>query len=78
MNFYVIEISSGDAKIAGRSIYSYPTEKDAVASFHSKLGTAMKSAMYTDELVMVIDSYGAVIKKEMYCKPDDVAEEPAE
>lgn len=65
-NFFVIEIATGDAKIAGKGIYAYETEKDAVASFHAKLGTAMKSALYTSDLVMVIDADGKVIKREKY------------
>lgn len=66
MNYYVLEISEGDAKIAGKSVYSYETEHDAVASFHSKLGTAMKSALYTSELIMVLDADGKVVKREKY------------
>ena len=66
MNYYVLEISEGDAKIAGKGVYEYATEKEAVASFHSKLGTAMKSALYTSELIMVLDADGKVIKREKY------------
>lgn len=66
--FYVIEISTGDAKITGKGIYSYETEHDAVATFHSKLGTAMKSDLYESDLIMVIDADGKVIKREKYVK----------
>lgn len=66
MRYYVIEIATGDAKIQGKGIYEYATEKEAVASFHSKLGTAMKSELYTSELIMVVDSDGKVIKREKY------------
>lgn len=66
MKFYVVEISDGDSKIAGKSIYEFQTEKEAVASFHSKLGTAMKSVLYTSELIMVVDSDGKVLKREKY------------
>lgn len=65
-NFYVIEIATGDAKIAGKGIYAYETEKEAVASFHQKLGTAGKSELFTSDLVMVIDAEGKVIKREKY------------
>lgn len=65
-NFYVIEIATGDSKIAGKGIYGYETEKEAVASFHQKLGTAMKSELFTSDLVMVIDAEGKVIKREKY------------
>ena len=67
--FYVIEISTGDAKIAGRAIYQYNTIDEAVATFHSKLGTAMKSDLYATELIMVMDDEGAVLRVEKYIKP---------
>lgn len=68
MKYYVIEIATGDEKIKGKGIYEYATETEAVASFHSKLGTAMKSAMYESELIMVVDSDGKVIKREKYAR----------
>lgn len=67
--FYLIEISTGDAKIAARSIYAYSSEKEAIANFHAKLGIAMKSDLYESDLCMVIDEKGAVIKREKYNKP---------
>ena len=58
--YYLIEIATGDEKIAGKGIYTYNTRTEALASYHSKLGVAMKSPMYQTELVMVIDDAGAV------------------
>lgn len=69
MKYYLIEISTGDSKIAGKAIYEYATQNEAVAMFHSKLGSAMKSTLYTSELIMVIDENGAVIKSEKYIAP---------
>ena len=66
MKYFVIEIASGDAKIAGKGIYEHDSEKAAVASFHSKLGTAMKSDLYTADLILAIDEHGKVIKREDY------------
>lgn len=66
--FYLIEISTGDAQIAGRAVYAYNTEKEAIASFHTKLGQAMKSPLFESELVMVIDENGAVCKHEKFVK----------
>lgn len=74
--FYVIEIATGDSKIAGKSVYEYATEVEAVASFHSKMGSAMKSDLFDSELLLVIDSTGKVIKREQYTKY--VPEEPTE
>lgn len=68
MKFYLIEITKGDEKVAGKSIYEYDTVDEAVANFHTKLGTAMKSELYTSELVMVINSDGGIHKSEKYDK----------
>ena len=72
--FYVIEISTGDAKIAGKAIYQYNTIDEAIATFHSKLGTAMKSDLYATELIMVMDDEGAVLRVEKYIKPEPITE----
>lgn len=73
MKYYVLEIASGDAKIAGSAVYTYDDEYSAVSSFHKKMGTAMASELYTSELVMVINSVGGVIKSE-YWKAEEVTE----
>lgn len=67
--FYLIEIATGDSKVAGNAVYQYETEQMAVATFHQKMGTAMKSALYDSELLMVIDENGTVIKREQFLKP---------
>lgn len=66
--FYLIEITTGDSKIAGKAVYSYETENEAVANFHSKMGQAMKSDLFNTELCVVIDEDGKVIKREKYVK----------
>ena len=68
MKFYLIEVAEGDSKIAGKAIYEYSTLDEAVANFHSKLGTAMKSDLFESELVMVINSEGGVHKSEKWAK----------
>lgn len=73
MKFYLIEISEGEQSITGKAIYEYATLNEAVANFHSKLGSAMKSNLFTSELVMVINSDGGIHKSEKYVA--DVAEE---
>ncbi len=67
--FYLLEVSTGDSAIAGSAVYTYPTLNGAVATFHSKLGSAMKSPMYATMLVMVIGDDGAVYRTEKYTKP---------
>lgn len=70
MKYYLIEITDGEIQVAGKAVYEYNTEKEAVAGFHQKMGTAMKSDLYTTELLMVVDSYGKVIKNELYTNYD--------
>lgn len=75
MKYYLIEISEGDTKIAGKAIYEYATRNEAMASFYKKLGTAMSSALYTSDLVMVINSSGGVEASEKYvAETESVAE----
>lgn len=67
--YYVLEVSTGDSKIAGKSVYQYGTITEAVATFHSKLGAAMKSELFETELIMVIEDNGSVVCSEKYTKP---------
>lgn len=68
MMFYVFEASTGDPSIAGTAIYTYPTLDGAVATWHAKMGVAMKSDLYDTELLVVMDSDGAVYRTEKYTK----------
>lgn len=72
--FYVIEIATGDSQIAGKAVYAYATEKEAVATFHTKMGNAMKSDLYTSELLLVIDDNGSVLKREKFVRSISVVE----
>lgn len=60
MKYYLIEISEGDSKIAGKAIYEYATKNEAIATFHSKIGVAMKSDLYASHQIMVINSENGV------------------
>ena len=66
MKYYVIEISEGDAKIKGKGIHEYNSRNEAIASFHSKMGVAMKSELYTKEQLIVIDSENCEIISEVF------------
>lgn len=76
--YYVTEISTGDASIAGKAVYEYSTEAEALGIFHRKLGNAYLSPLFTSELVMVHDANGACIRSEKYTRPVEVTEIPAE
>ena len=66
MKYYVIEISEGDSKIKGKGIHEYNSKNEAIASFHSKMGVAMKSELYTKEQLIVIDSENCEIISEVF------------
>lgn len=77
--YYVTEISTGDASIAGKAVYEFSTEDEAIGVFHRKLGNAILSPLFTSELVMVHNSNGACIRSEKYSsKAPEIQEEPAE
>ena len=69
MKYFLIEIAEGDAKIAGKGIYEYATRNEAIANFHSKMGTAMKSELYTREQLIVINSANGVEVAEVFERP---------
>lgn len=68
--FYLIEIATGDEQIAGKGVYEYATKNEAVAAFHSKLGSAMKSDLFTSDLLMVVDSTGQWYEQQYYTKEE--------
>lgn len=74
MKYYVVEISTGDQSITGRGVYEYDTLNEAVATFHTKIGQAMKSDLFETELVIVVNSVGGVYKTEFFERTEAVAE----
>lgn len=77
MKYFLIEISEGDSKIAGKGMYEFTTRTEAIASYHSKLGVAMKSELYTREQIMVINSVNGVEVSEVFERPVAVEEPEA-
>lgn len=65
--YFLIEITTTNT--TAKAIYSYETKNEALANFHSKLGSQMKNASCNAELVMVIDDNGAVHASEKYDRP---------
>lgn len=76
MKYYLIEISEGDAKIAGKSIYEYEDKDLAIANFHTKMGNAMKSDLFSREQAMVINSANGVEKQEVWTRKVPPEPEP--
>ena len=68
MKYYLIEIAEGDAKIQGKGIYEYDNRETAIATFHQKMGNAMKSNLYTMEQLLVIDESNSIIKSEIFIR----------
>ena len=65
--YYVIEVTKyADGTADSKSIYTYDDETEAVATFHQKMGGAMKNANYAFELVQVINEYGVVIESKYF------------
>lgn len=76
MKFYLIEISEGNTKIEGKGVYEYATLDAAVASFHSKMGSAMKSDLFKSEQLVVLNSENGIHKEEKWNNPNWVDPEP--
>lgn len=68
MKYFLIEIAEGDAKIAGYSVYKYETRNEAIAAFHQKMASAMKSELFTSEQLLVIDNGNSIIKSEIFIR----------
>lgn len=68
--YYLIEITTKADKVE-KGIYSYNNRIDAVATFHQKIGGAMKNKDYLEETVMLITATGSVEMHEYYKKPEE-------
>lgn len=66
LKFYVIEISVGDRSIMGKAVYEYESRDAAIAAYHQKMSTAMKSTLYYEELILVVDNYGDVLVRDLF------------
>lgn len=79
--FRVIEVTTyNDGTQTAQGIYSYEDDITAIATFHSKMGSAMKSAKVQTEMVMVITDKGTVWqdKTEFFDRGFEDTEEQAE
>ena len=67
MKYYVflsVQYNDGtDDKVA---IYTYASANEAVAAFHSYLGSYMKSENVSQVLVIALNSDGGIFKNETY------------
>lgn len=58
MKYYVLEISEGDAKIAGKGVYEFEDVDKAEAFYHQKIATAMNSELYSKHICIVVNDEG--------------------
>lgn len=72
--FYLFEVADGDSKIKGKGVYDYATENEAIANYHAKIGVAMKSELYTEQTIVVLNREGKTIARNHYIAPVKVAE----
>lgn len=67
--FYLVEIADGDSKIKGKGMYDYATENEAIANYHAKIATAMKSELYTEQTLVVLNLDGKTLARNHYVAP---------
>lgn len=80
MKYYVIEITSyNNGNNDSKGIYEYDNKQDAIATFHSKMGGAMKNSTYATELLLVVSEEGSTVRMERFERPvEETAEEATE
>lgn len=55
----------------GQSIYTYETELEAMADFHKKYGSQLKSPYYNAVCLIVLDNVGKVVDSAYHAMSDD-------
>lgn len=79
MKYYVIEITTYNNGTAdSKGIYEYESKQDAIATFHSKMGGAMKNTTYATELLLVVSEEGSTVRMERFERPVEEEEETEE
>lgn len=69
--YYLIDIETYNNGTAdSKAIYAYASESEAVASFHSRIGSAMKNATCRSVLCKVISETGTEVKSEFWARPE--------
>lgn len=77
--YYVIEVTKyADGTADSKAIYAYDSETEAVATFHQRMGGAMKNTNYAFELVQVINDYGVVIESKYFERKTETEETETE
>ncbi len=81
MKYYVIEIVTyNNGNNDSKGIYEYDSKQDAIATFHSKMGGAMKNSTYATELLFAISEEGSTVRMERFVRPaeEETTEEATE
>lgn len=69
MKYYVILLATyNNGTAPKKAIYEYDTEADAVANFHSYMGTYMKDATVHHVCVMAINDEGGIYENGVFTR----------
>lgn len=71
-----VYIEYNNGKAAKKAIYTMATADEAIATFHSQMGSAMMDATVAHILCLAFNSEGGIYKNEAYTRP--VVEETVE
>ena len=75
MKYYLIVIITyTDGTTDKKSLYEYANEYEAIAHFHSTMGTTMVQDNVESVLVVAMNSEGGIYKNEKFTKPTFVVE----
>ena len=81
MRFYLLTVQHNVEKNAENRVVpkAFDTEEEAIASFHSQMGTDMKNATLDWAISMVVNEYGGIVKNERWTREvEEVVEELAQ
>lgn len=68
--FYLLNIETYSDTPISKSVYQYDDQSTAVASFHSRIGAAMKNEKCVSVLCKVMTETGVEIKSEFWARPE--------
>lgn len=71
MRYFVIDVETyNNGTPVSKAIYEYATPSEAVATFHQRMGSAMKNAAVDEVLICVIDGKGGQYAQEYWKRPE--------
>lgn len=77
MSYFVIEIQTDNEAKTSKAIYEYPTHDEALKIFHQKMASGITAGLagnISKTLVLVLNSIGNTVIKDMWEKPAPIPE----